>query len=49
MFDLNQIQDLHWARCAQFINHMADAIIPVPIYDPQYQQFSIKCEEDYHN
>lgn len=40
MFDLNQIQDLHWAQRAQFINHMADAIIPVPIYDPQYQQLT---------
>lgn len=31
---------MRWARCAQFIKNMADAIIPVPIYDPQYQQLA---------
>lgn len=34
------LDSLRWARCAQIINHMADAIIPVPIYDPQYQQLT---------
>lgn len=29
-----------WAHSAQFTNHMAEAFLPVPIYDPQYLQLS---------